>query len=54
MRRLLTLPFRVVAWLGRVVLWLLLPPLGLWRSIRHGRRARDRRLARDIAKGQGR
>ena len=37
-----------VKWLGRVSLWVVFLPLGLWRSIRHGRRKRDERLARMI------
>lgn len=38
-----------VFWLGRVTLWLV-PPLGLWRSIRHGRKQSERRQAKLIAK----
>lgn len=30
---------------GRVGLWVVLPPVGLWRSVRHGQRKRDERLA---------
>lgn len=33
---------------GRIGLWLTLPPLGLWRSWKHGQRKRDERLARMI------
>lgn len=37
-------------WLGRVMLWLVFFPLGLWRSLVHGRskgeNRRDRKLAR--------
>jgi hypothetical protein len=31
-------------WLGRVSLWIVFLPLGLWRSIRHGRRKSEQRL----------
>lgn len=30
-------------WVGRVFLWLVFWPAGLWRSIRHGRKADARR-----------
>lgn len=30
-------------WFGRVGLWLVAWPLGLWRSLVHGRNKRDRR-----------
>lgn len=33
-----------VKWLGRVFLWLLFLPLGLWRSIRHGRKKSEQRI----------
>jgi hypothetical protein len=33
-------------WLGRVSLWLLFFPLGLWRSIAHGRKGREARERR--------
>jgi hypothetical protein len=33
---------------GRAVLWVLLPPFGLWRSIKAGQRRRDERLARAL------
>jgi hypothetical protein len=36
-------------WLGRVSLWLLFLPLGLWRSIRHGKKQSERRQAKLIA-----
>jgi len=31
-----------IKWLGRVCLWLLFFPVGLWASIAHGRRKRAR------------
>jgi len=33
-----------VKWLGRVALWIVFLPLGLWRSVRHGRRKSERRI----------
>lgn len=33
-------------WVGRVLLWLLLWPVGLWRSIRHGRKKSEQRIIR--------
>lgn len=33
-----------VKWLGRVALWVFVLPLGLWRSIRHGRRKSEERI----------
>lgn len=38
-----------VFWLGRVTLWVLFFPLGLWRSVRHGRKESERRQAKLIA-----
>jgi hypothetical protein len=35
---------------GRVGLWVALPPVGLWRSVRHGKKQHERRLAKEIAK----
>jgi hypothetical protein len=39
---------------GRVSLWLMLPPVGLWRSVRHGRRKSEDRLASKIRGDQPR
>lgn len=39
---------------GRVGLWVMFPPLGLWRSVRHGQRKRDERLAQLIEKERSR
>lgn len=47
--RILLAPF---TWLGRVVLWLLFWPLGLWRSIRHGRKRDQAQLVRAIREGR--
>jgi hypothetical protein len=38
--RALTAPF---AWLGRVALWVLFLPVGIWRSMRHHRKKGERR-----------
>jgi hypothetical protein len=34
---------------GRIGLWLMFPPLGFWRSVRHGRIEHEDRLAKKIA-----
>lgn len=34
---------------GRVSLWLTLPPVGLWRSVRHGKKKHEDRLAKKFA-----
>lgn len=34
-----------VFWLGRVALWILILPIGTWRSIRHGKKQSERRTA---------
>jgi hypothetical protein len=39
-----------IFWLGRVTLWIVFFPLGLWRSIRHGKKESERRQAKLIAK----
>ena len=33
-------------WVGRVLLWVLFLPLGLWRSVVHGRSVRDAKMRR--------
>jgi hypothetical protein len=33
-------------WLGRVSLWVLFFPLGLWRSVRHGRKTSEAKQRR--------
>lgn len=33
-------------WFGRVLLWLFLWPVGLWRSIAHGRTSREAKMRR--------
>ena len=35
--------WRPLCWAGRVLLWLVFWPAGLWRSIRHGHKADARR-----------
>ncbi|HYT30557.1 MAG TPA: hypothetical protein VEN82_07250 [Actinomycetota bacterium] len=39
-------------WLGRVLLWLTLWPVGLWRSLRHSRKKSERRMLRAIDKSR--
>lgn len=34
-----------IKWAGRLLLWVLFFPLGLWRSIRHGANKRDRKAS---------
>lgn len=43
-------PWAVLKWLGRVTLWLVFWPVGLWRSVVHGRRKHEKRQAELIAK----
>ena len=38
-----------IFWLGRVTLWIVFLPLGLWRSVRHGRKKSEERQAKLIA-----
>lgn len=33
-------------WLGRVALWVLFFPLGIWRSVVHSRKERDAKMRR--------
>ncbi len=33
-------------WLGRVLLWLFLLPVGIWRSVAHGRKTREAKQRR--------
>lgn len=35
--------FAPITWLGRVTLWIVFWPLGLWRSVRHGRKKSEAR-----------
>ena len=37
---------RVFTWFGRVLLWVVFLPVGLWRSIHHGRRKETERLTK--------
>lgn len=41
-------------WTGRVLLWFLFWPLGLWRSWRHGEDRRNRKAAEAIVAAQAR
>ena len=45
--RMITAP---IFWAGRVSLWILVLPLGIWRSVRHGRKQSEKRQAKLIAK----
>lgn len=38
-----------LAWLGRVLLWVVVWPVGLWRSWRHGRKRQARQADRHLA-----
>lgn len=40
----------MITWLGRVGLWLVFWPVGLWRSLRHGRRKDRDRIIREVRK----
>ena len=42
--------FAPLLWLGRVLLWFVLLPVGLWRSIHHGRRKSERRIIAELTK----
>ena len=42
--------FAPVLWLGRVLLWFILLPVGIWRSIHHGRRKSERRIIAELNK----
>lgn len=37
-------------WLGRVFLWIVLFPIGVWRSLRHHRKKGERRTERKVKK----
>ena len=39
----LSWPWDFLKWLGRVTLWLVFWPLGLWRSLHHSQAKRDKR-----------
>lgn len=39
-------------WLGRVTLWFLLLPVGIWRSIHHGRKKTERKIMAEVQKAQ--
>jgi len=41
--------FAPIMWMGRVTLWIVFLPLGLWRSIVHGRKKSERRQAKLLA-----
>lgn len=33
-----------IKWIGRMLLWLILFPIGIWRSIRHGNKKTEKRI----------
>jgi fatty acid desaturase len=37
-------------WLGRVLLWVFLFPVGVWRSLRHHRKKGERRSTKQMEK----
>lgn len=37
-------------WVGRVLLWVFFLPLGIWRSVRHQQKTRERRQRRGYAR----
>lgn len=37
-----------VFWLGRMTLWVLFFPIGIWRSLRHHRKKGERRTAKRV------
>jgi hypothetical protein len=39
--------------MGRITLWIVFWPLGLWRSIVHSRRKADNRMLRDFRRMRG-
>jgi hypothetical protein len=41
---------RFLKWLGRVTLWFVFLPIGLWRSIRHGQRKAIQRAVAEARK----
>lgn len=51
--KLLLSPWYVLKWLGRVSLWLVFLPLGLWRSWRHGKNKDMARLERALTERRG-
>jgi hypothetical protein len=49
---LLLLPWTLTKWLGRVCLWLAFWPVGLWRSIRHGKDKRHKELVKELRRSR--
>lgn len=42
--------FAPILWLGRIFLWIVLFPIGVWRSLRHHRKKGERRTIRKVEK----
>lgn len=57
MMNLLTWPVRKtwggITRMGRILLWIVFWPVGLWRSIVHSQRKRDKRLAAEMRRHTG-
>lgn len=45
--------FAPVFWLGRVSLWVLFLPLGIWRSLKHSQKKRDRKMLEEMDRRYG-
>jgi hypothetical protein len=39
-----------ILWLGRITLWILILPLGIWRSLVHHRKKGERRMEKRMEK----
>jgi hypothetical protein len=39
-----------IFWLGRVLLWIVFLPIGIWRSLRHHRKKSERRTVKQVEK----
>lgn len=37
-------------WLGRITLWIVFFPIGIWRSLRHHRKKGERRVEKRVEK----
>jgi len=43
---------RFLKWIGRVTLWFVFLPVGLWRSVKHGKDRRQTKVLEAIAANQ--
>lgn len=39
-----------IFWIGRIFLWIVFLPLGIWRSLRHHRKKGERRTVKKVEK----